>query len=403
MAEETKKEVGDKQTRIIQARTTSDLVSRPLQHIARRGERAMASTTTHARIGTTMAAAASTSDARARLGAPAARLPARAAPLIPRRSSRCRPRSRVVVARASGADDDPNPAPRPCDLYDVSDVLTPYAAAWSWQRAILQARLDALADGVGESDALGARDCLLVVQHPPVVTLGTGSTPDNLKFDPDDPAAPFEVHRTERGGEATYHGPGQIVLYPIVNLRDHEPDLHWYMRSLEEVAIIAMEDLGVRDPGRVEGLTGAWANVPRDPSAVDAAAPQPLFEREHKLAAIGVRARRWVTYHGMAFNVDPILTDFSHIVPCGIGDRPVGSVAQMLGGGAGIVSSSFGAVDGGGDDGPGRGSCGGGGFSVDAAEGPDARLMERAREALLAAYEDVFGVELIRRGGPPVT
>ena len=223
-----------------------------------------------------MAAAASTSDARARLGAPAARLPARAAPSIPRRSSRCRPRSRVVAARASGVDDDPTPAPRPCDLYDVSDVLTPYAAAWSWQRAILQARLDALADGVGEPDALGARDCLLVVQHPPVVTLGTGSTPDNLKFDPDDPAAPFEVHRTERGGEATYHGPGQIVLYPIVNLRDHEPDLHWYMRSLEEVAIIAMEDLGVRDPGRVEGLTGAWANVPRDPSAVDAAAPNPF-------------------------------------------------------------------------------------------------------------------------------
>ena len=65
------------------------------------------------------------------------------------------------------------------------------------------------------------------------------------------------MHRTERGGEATYHGPGQIVLYPIVNLRDHEPDLHWYMRSLEEVAIIAMEDLGVRDPGRVEGLARA--------------------------------------------------------------------------------------------------------------------------------------------------
>ena len=176
----------------------------------------MATTTTHARVGTTMAAAASTSDARARLGAPAARLPARAAPSIPRRPPRCRPRSRVVAARASGADDEPTPAPRPCDLYDVSDVLTPYAEAWGWQKALLEARLDALAaaeddveletqhldeDNVGAEgangdafghEALGARDALLLVQHPPVVTLGTGSTSDNLKFDPGAPDAPVQ-------------------------------------------------------------------------------------------------------------------------------------------------------------------------------------------------------------------
>ena len=268
----------------------------------------------------------------------------------------------------------------------MSDELTPYAVAWGWQKAILDARLAALSaerddanepgfaelpeDAPAAALPLGARDCLLLVQHPAVVTLGTGSTPDNLKFDPADPEAPFEVHRTERGGEATYHGPGQIVLYPILDLARRRPDLHWYMRALEEVAIVAMGDLGVRYAGRVEGLTGAWANVRDEETARRAderkkerttrAADDvtPLGAREHKVAAIGVRARRWVTYHGMAFNVDPDLGDFRHIVPCGIGDRPVGSVKQLLAGEAGVVSSAAGSVSG--ADENGRGACGGG-------------------------------------------
>ena len=386
----------------------------------------------------------------------------------------------------------------------MSDVLTPYADAWEWQRAILAARLDALAmerserssrdddddapreapsEGPRASSSrakkkdpqttpppIGRRDVLLLVQHPPVVTLGAGSVVSNLKFDPDAPDAPFEVHRVERGGEATYHGPGQLVLYPIMDLSAMEPDLHWYMRALEEVAIRAMNTLGVPGAGRVEGLTGAWANVGASPggvkkrdanrrdatgperegdrasrggeaesgteaadeegddasdSASDSASrnsssedssssPTPLVDREHKLAAIGVRARRWVTYHGMALNVDPRLGDFSRIVPCGIEDRPVGSVAQMLQGRAGIVSSAIGSVDGtGGGDGfnvasSAEGSMGGGGFSVDAGvasgvEGPDAELMRRSREAVLDAFEEVFETTLVRRGGrPPV-
>ena len=314
-------------------------------------------------------------------------------------------------------------SPGSCDLYDVSDELTPYAVAWGWQKAILDARLAALSaerddanepgfaalpeDAPAAALPLGARDCLLLVQHPAVVTLGTGSTPDNLKFDPADPEAPFEVHRTERGGEATYHGPGQIVLYPILDLARRRPDLHWYMRALEEVAIVAMEDLGVRHAGRVEGLTGAWANVaneePRRTSGETRDAfSTPLGAREHKVAAIGVRARRWVTYHGMAFNVDPDLGDFRHIVPCGIGDRPVGSVKQLLAGEAGVVSSAFGSISG--ADENGRGACGGGAFAVDADAGPDADLMRRAKAALLRAFEEVFETELTRRGGaPPVS
>ena len=328
---------------------------------------------------------------------------------------RCLPpsRDRLEPVRAS---------PGSCDLYDVSDDLTPYAVAWGWQKALLDARLAALsaeqdervsdpssasAEDAHEALPLGARDCLLLVQHPAVVTLGTGSTPDNLKFDPDDPSAPFEVHRTERGGEATYHGPGQLVLYPILDLARRRPDLHWYMRALEEVAIVAMEDLGVRHAGRVEGLTGAWANVaneePRRTSGETRDAfSTPLGAREHKVAAIGVRARRWVTYHGMAFNVDPDLGDFRHIVPCGIGDRPVGSVKQLLAGEAGVVSSAFGSISG--ADENGRGACGGGAFAVDADAGPDADLMRRAKAALLRAFEEVFETELTRRGGaPPVS
>ena len=340
---------------------------------------------------------------------------------------RCLPPSRdsLEPVRAS---------PGSCDLYDVSDELTPYAVAWGWQKAILDARLAALSaerddanepgfaalpeDAPAAALPLGARDCLLLVQHPAVVTLGTGSTPDNLKFDPADPEAPFEVHRTERGGEATYHGPGQIVLYPILDLAQRRPDLHWYMRALEEVAIVAMGDLGVRYAGRVEGLTGAWANVRDEATARRADEPYPeglrdvarrtarsvddvtpLGAREHKVAAIGVRARRWVTYHGMAFNVDPDLGDFRHIVPCGIGDRPVGSVKQLLAGEAGVVSSAAGSVSG--ADENGRGACGGGAFAVDADAGPDADLMRRAKTALLRAFEEVFETELTRRGGAP--
>ena len=185
------------------------------------------------------------------------------------------------------------------------------------------------------------------------------------------------------------------------------------MRNLEEVAIVAMEDLGVRNPGRVEGLTGAWANVRGEGEEGDgkvssaglSSAEIALANMEHKVAAIGVRARRWVTYHGMAFNVDPALTDFAHIVPCGIGDRPVGSVAQLLQGRAGIISSAGDGDTATGDDddvgGEGRGG-GAGAVDADAVNVVvDQDLMSRARESLLAAFEEVFDMELARRGGPP--
>eukprot|EP00891_Asterochloris_glomerata_P001383 jgi/Astpho2/1383/gw1.00025.156.1_t len=150
---------------------------------------------------------------------------------------------------------------------------------------------------------------LLLLQHPSVYTLaGAGSSQDHLKFDLAHP--PHPLHRTERGGEVTYHGPGQLVAYPLLDLHQHVPDLHWYLRSLEEVLIRALARCGLHGE-RVEGLTGVWCEG-------------------RKVAAIGVRARRWITYHGFALNVDLDLSPFAHIVPCGISNRQVTSVLEVL-------------------------------------------------------------------------
>ncbi|CAM9590399.1 unnamed protein product [Scytosiphon promiscuus] len=193
-----------------------------------------------------------------------------------------------------------------CVVYDtLSAGPTPYNDSWEWQKKTL-ARLAERPDDVSSADA--ELDSVLLTQHDAVFTLGTGSTLDNLRFEPSD--APFgEVVRTERGGEVTYHGPGQIVMYPIMNLRRYRQDIHWYLRALEETVIRTLAKLGVKGE-RLEGLTGVW---------VDGC----------KVAAVGVRVKRWVTMHGLSLNVHPNLEHFKHIVPCGIGDLPVGSLEQL--------------------------------------------------------------------------
>ncbi|KAL5987168.1 Octanoyltransferase LIP2p, chloroplastic [Asimina triloba] len=153
-------------------------------------------------------------------------------------------------------------------------------------------------------------DTVIVLQHPPVYTLGTGSMEKYLNFEMQD--APFDIYRTDRGGEVTYHGPGQIVMYPILNLRYHKMDLHWYLRSLEEVVIRVLSSTFSIKASRVEGLTGVWVG-------------------NHKVAAIGIHVSRWITYHGLALNVTTNLFPFQHIVPCGIPDREVGSLCDLLG------------------------------------------------------------------------
>ncbi|KAL0369034.1 UNVERIFIED_CONTAM: Octanoyltransferase LIP2p2, chloroplastic [Sesamum calycinum] len=192
---------------------------------------------------------------------------------------------------------------RRCDFYDLHKELVPYAEAWSWQNAIVEEK-KALSE---KNEDLS--DSLILLQHHPVYTLGAGSSEGFLNFDVKNP--PADLYRTERGGEVTYHGPGQLVMYPIINLRYHKMDLHWYLRSLEEVVIRALSSAFAIEASRIEGLTGVWVG-------------------NQKLAAIGIKVSRWITYHGLALNVTTDTTPFQHIVPCGIRDRQVGSIKGLL-------------------------------------------------------------------------
>ncbi len=161
-------------------------------------------------------------------------------------------------------------------------------------------------------------DTLLLLEHPPVITLGVKTrgrasnivaTPDQLELEG------VAVHETGRGGDVTYHGPGQLVGYPIFDLRPDRQDVHKYVRDLEEALILAVRELGVT-ARRVTGLTGVWVGQPG---------------REEKLAAIGVRISRWITSHGFALNVSADLRHFNLIVPCGIADRGVTSLSRATG------------------------------------------------------------------------
>ena len=176
--------------------------------------------------------------------------------------------------------------------------LVPYRAAWNYQRSLLAQKL--------ENPSLPDR--LILLEHPPVYTLGTGADVKFLKFAPNQTNR--EVYRIERGGEVTYHCPGQLVGYPILNLRHYQTDLHWYLRQLESVIIRLLEGYGLAGT-RLAGLTGVWLEG-------------------CKVAAIGIKVRRWITMHGFALNVCPDLSGFKDIVPCGIEDKPVGSLAQFI-------------------------------------------------------------------------
>jgi lipoyl(octanoyl) transferase len=179
----------------------------------------------------------------------------------------------------------------------------PYAEGLALQRSLVEDRRAGRVD-----------DLLLLLEHPHVLTLGVrgdGGRSHILVTDDALESRGVEVHETGRGGDITYHGPGQIVGYPIIDLKPDRCDVHRYVRDIEEVLIRTAADYGV-DAGRVEGLTGVW--VGRD-----------------KLAAIGVRIARWVTSHGFAFNVTTDLDYFNLIVPCGIADRSVTSLARLLG------------------------------------------------------------------------
>jgi lipoyl(octanoyl) transferase len=177
-----------------------------------------------------------------------------------------------------------------------------YTACWDLQRELAQLR----ADGIIE-------DMLLLLEHPPTITLGRGADRANLLTSPERlEHLGIAVHEIDRGGDITYHGPGQLVGYPIFNLAEHRKDLHWFLRQIEEALIFAMSILSV-ESHRFPPHTGVWIG-------------------DEKVAAIGIKVSRWVSTHGFALNVSPVMEHFDLIVPCGIREYGVTSLSRAVGG-----------------------------------------------------------------------
>jgi lipoyl(octanoyl) transferase len=231
----------------------------------------------------------------------------------------------------------------------VADLgLVPYGEALALQRRLADERIS------------GAQpdDLLLLLEHPPVVTLGRGFKPASMPLPVEAlERRGIEVHEIERGGDVTYHGPGQLVGYPIFHLERHKPDLHWYLRQLEQVLIDALATLGV-PAGRNPGLTGVWT----------AAGPR-------KIASIGIHVRQWVTWHGFALNVTTDLSPFGLIVPCGIPDVVMTSVEKETSGGQAVSNDSQ------------TGSL----------------VMQRTKDAVADAFVRGFGFSEVERQTPSVS
>jgi lipoyl(octanoyl) transferase len=210
------------------------------------------------------------------------------------------------------------------ELLVVDLGLIEYGAAWRLQERIVAAR-----------KAGAVPDVLLLCEHPHVITLGRSGKRSNLLASENVlQQKGVSFFETNRGGDITYHGPGQLVGYPILNLAEIRRDVAWYVRSLEEAMIRATADFGIASK-RVPGCTGVWVDVPRGP-AVDAQMKAEIeeaedVEDEEKIGAIGVHLSRWVTSHGFAYNVSTDLRYFDLIVPCGIAGKRATSLETLLG------------------------------------------------------------------------
>jgi lipoyl(octanoyl) transferase len=201
--------------------------------------------------------------------------------------------------------------------------LAPYEATWDYQEQLLAATVAIKTQNRQAAEAglptQPTPNTLLLCQHPHVYTLGKSGKPEHLLLSEAELAQHgVTYHRINRGGDITYHGPGQLVGYPILDLDNFFTDIHRYLRVLEEAVIRTLAEYGL-SAGRIAGLTGVWLDF-------EDGAPRP-----RKICALGVKCSRWVTMHGFAFNINTDLAYFGHIVPCGITDKAVTSLQQELG------------------------------------------------------------------------
>ena len=197
--------------------------------------------------------------------------------------------------------------------------LIDYAQAWDLQEKLFNEVVDRKIKNrtLPESDQIPQQHFLLFCEHPHVYTLGrSGDEKHLIATDKELQALQATFYKNNRGGDITYHGPGQIVGYPILDLDFFFTDIHKYLRLLEESVILTLKQYGISS-GRIEGATGVWLDAEKNHLA-------------RKICALGVRCSRWVTMHGFAFNVNTDLSYFNHIVPCGISDKSVTSLQKEL-------------------------------------------------------------------------
>lgn len=211
-------------------------------------------------------------------------------------------------------------------LFNDLGTQQPYKKTWDFQESILQenSKIKAALRGTTsdlkelQSSDLSTSHHLFFVEHSAVYTLGKSGDIANILIDEEDRQKKgIEFFKINRGGDITFHGPGQLVGYPILDLEKFKTDLGWYLRKLEEVVILTMADYGLLGE-RSKGETGVWLN-PEEPG------------KERKICAMGIRCSRWITMHGFAFNINTDLDYFNYIVPCGIRNKQVTSLQKELG------------------------------------------------------------------------
>ncbi len=199
----------------------------------------------------------------------------------------------------------------------INDLgLIDYKASWEYQEQLLKEIVDLKISNRKNATNFVPDNHILFCEHPNVYTLGKSGAEKNLLLNTDQlKKKDIDYYKINRGGDITYHGPGQLVVYPILDLEQFFTDIHKYMRSLEESVIKTLRHFGIQGK-RVEGLTGVWVES----------------DNTHKkICALGVKCSRWVTMHGIGFNVNTNLAYFNNIIPCGISDKSVTSMQEQLG------------------------------------------------------------------------